>query len=92
MKYVRNAILLVLAGGFLGGYAGHAGYSCFKYKLGYVREGNQVICIACRIGYDLDSVIWDYVGACAPISLKGQISGGRLVIRRFWLQKGEKLF
>jgi len=25
-------------------------YSCFKYKLGYVREGNQVECIACRIG------------------------------------------
>ena len=67
-------------------------YSCFKYKLGYVREGNEVVCIACRIGYNLYDVIWDYVGACAPINLKSRIDGNHLVIRRSWLEKGKKLF
>ena len=67
-------------------------YSCFKYKLGYVREGNQVVCIACRIGYNLDDVIWDYVGACAPISLRSRTAGDHLVIKRSLLEKGEKFF
>ena len=67
-------------------------YSCFKYKLGYVREGNQVVCIACRIGYNLDDVVWDYVGACAPINLKNRIAGNHLVIKEFRLEKGKRFF
>ena len=67
-------------------------YSCFKYKLGYVWEENQVVCIACRIGYHLDDVVWDYVGACAPISFSSRISGGHLAIRRTLLEKGKKFF
>ena len=67
-------------------------YSCFKYKLGYVRQGNQVVCIACRIGYDLDDAVWDYIGACAPISLKSRIAGKHLVISQSRLEKGRKLF
>ena len=67
-------------------------YSCFKYKLGYVREGNQVVCIACRIGYNLDDVVWDYVGACAPINLKSGIAGNHLVIEQSRLEKGKRFF
>ena len=67
-------------------------YSCFKYKLGYVREGNQVVCIACRIGYNLDDVVWDYVGACAPINLKSGIAGKYLMIERSRLEKGKRFF
>ena len=67
-------------------------YSCFKYKLGYVWEGSQVVCIACRIGYHLDDIVWDYIGACAPISLNSRISGERLAIRRVLLEKGKKFF
>ena len=67
-------------------------YSCFKYKLGYVREGNQVVCIACRIGYNLDDVVWDYVGAFAPINLNSRIAGNQLVIKRSRLEKGERFF
>jgi len=67
-------------------------YSCFKYKLGYVREGNQVVCIACRIGYNLDDVIWDYIGACAPINLKSRIADHHLVILRAWMEKGKRYF
>ena len=67
-------------------------YSCFKYKLGYVREGNEVVCIACRIGYNLDDVVWDYVGACAPIILKSGIAGDHLMIKRSRLEKGQRFF
>ena len=67
-------------------------YSCFKYKLGYVHEGDQVVCIACRIGYDLADVVWDYIGACAPINLKSRIAGQYMVIKRTWLEKGERFF
>ena len=67
-------------------------YSCFKYKLGYVWEGNEVVCIACRIGYRLEDVIWDYIGACAPINLKSQISNGHLTINRFSLERGKRFF
>ena len=67
-------------------------YSCFKYKLGYVREGNEVVCIACRIGYRLEDVIWDYVGACAPINLRSRISDGHLTIRCASLEKGKRFF
>ena len=67
-------------------------YSCFKYKLGYVWEKDEVVCIACRIGYRLEDVVWDYVGACAPISFKSRTSGQYLVIRRVLLEKGKKFF
>ncbi len=67
-------------------------YSCYKYKLGYVHEGNQVVCIACRIGYNLADVVWDYIGACAPINLKSRIAGQYMLIKRTWLEKGERFF
>lgn len=67
-------------------------YSCFKYKLGYVWKGHQVVCIACRIGYDLDNVVWDYIGACAPIPLSSRVMGDCLVIKQKWLEKGGKYF
>ena len=67
-------------------------YSCFKYKLGYVRRDNQVVCIACQIGYDLDDIHWEYVGACAPINLSSRSRGGYLSIRRALLEKGKKFF
>lgn len=67
-------------------------YSCFKYKKGYVHEGTQVICIACRIGYDLQDPIWDYVGACVPITLKSSMAGNWLVVKQSHLEKGERFF
>lgn len=67
-------------------------YGCFKYKLGYVHEGNHVVCIACRIGYDLNDAVWDYVGACAPISLRSRVVGDKLLIRHSWLERGQSLF
>jgi len=67
-------------------------YSCFKYKLGYVRRDKRVVCIACQIGYDLDDDLWEYVGACAPINLSSRAGAEHLSIRRAWLEKGKKFF
>jgi uncharacterized membrane protein len=53
---------------------------------------SEVVCIACRIGYRLEDVIWDYIGACAPINLKSRISNGHLTIRRASLEKGKRFF
>lgn len=67
-------------------------YSCFKYKLGYVHEGDQVVCLACRIGYKLEEEVWDYVGACVPISLKSRIAEPFLVLDVDWVKKGARYF
>lgn len=67
-------------------------HSCFKYKLGYVWEKDRVICTACRVGYNLEDSVWDYVGACAPISLQSRVAGDFLLIARARLEKGKRLF
>ncbi len=67
-------------------------YSCFKYKMGYVVEGNQVVCRACRIGYDLSEPIWDFVGACVPITLSSNASGGKVRIKVRNIKKGIQFF
>ena len=51
-----------------------------------------MVCIVCRIGYNLNDVIWDYVGACAPISINSRISGDYLMIKQSSLEKGKKYF
>ena len=67
-------------------------YSCFKYKMGYVVEGNQVVCRACRIGYDLSEPIWDFVGACVPITLSSNASDGKVRIKIRNIKKGIPFF
>ena len=67
-------------------------YSCYKYKLGYVREGDQMVCIACRYEFHLDDVVWDYIGACAPIRLNSTINGESVVIQRSRLVRGSRFF
>jgi uncharacterized membrane protein len=67
-------------------------YSCYKYKMGYRVEGDEVVCIACNIGYRLADEVWDYVGACAPINLRSRVKGEFLVIKKSDIEKGERLF
>lgn len=67
-------------------------YSCYKYKEGYVQEGREVVCIACRIAYNLDVEVWDWVGPCVPVTLKSRVRNGNLVIALDRLEKGAKLF
>lgn len=67
-------------------------HSCYKYRRGYVQEGRQVVCIACRIGYDLETSVWDYVGPCVPINLKCRIQDGAVILPVPALQKGSRFF
>lgn len=67
-------------------------YSCYKYRQGYVQQGSEVVCIACRIGYDLSVPIWDYVGPCVPISLSCRIEGSEVLLPVSALRKGWRFF
>ncbi|MGB8336350.1 MAG: hypothetical protein WCE56_17785 [Desulfobacterales bacterium] len=57
-----------------------------------MREGNLAVCIAYRSGYNLDDMVGDHVGYCAPINLKSGIAGNHLVIKRSRLEKGKIFF
>jgi len=67
-------------------------YSCFKYKRGYVQERHEVVCLACRIGYDLDVPVWEFVGACVPITLKCRVQGSNVVLPLAAVVKGARFF
>lgn len=67
-------------------------WSCYKYKLGFVVEGDQVRCIACNLKYDLADEFWDFIGACAPIPLRSKIKNDVVVIELGAVRKGEKFF
>ncbi|MBN2123228.1 MAG: DUF2318 domain-containing protein [Deltaproteobacteria bacterium] len=67
-------------------------YGCYQYKMGYFVEGNDIICRACRYKYNLDDEIWDYIGACAPITFKHRIARGILQIDVSILQRGARFF
>ena len=67
-------------------------YSCFQYKMGYTTGDNQVICRACRIAYELDEPVWDFVGPCAPITLSSSAKDGVVRIETRVLEKGSRFF
>lgn len=41
-------------------------YSCYRYRRGFVVEGTDLVCIACRPAYPIEDEVWDFIGACAP--------------------------
>jgi uncharacterized membrane protein len=67
-------------------------YSCFKYKLGFVHEGEDVVCIACRLKYPIEKEFWDYIGACAPIPIHSETVGEFVVIEEALLQQAARYF
>ena len=67
-------------------------YGCFKYKRGYIHKGDEIICVACRLSYNLKEAVWDYIGACAPITLKSKAVGEELIIQKKHLQRGSRFF
>ena len=67
-------------------------YACFKYKLGYCVEGPDILCIACGLKYSLAEEAWDFIGPCAPISMKSKVQENFMVIKVSTLEKGERLF
>lgn len=67
-------------------------YSCYRYRRGFVVEGSDLVCVACRLSYDIGDAVWDYVGACAPIAIHAEVDGPDLVIRRSILERASRYF
>lgn len=67
-------------------------YSCYRYRRGFVVEGSDLVCVACRLAYAIEDEVWDYVGACAPIAIHAEIEGPDLVIRRSLLERASRYF
>ena len=67
-------------------------FSCYRYKRGYVVEEDSLVCIACRLAYRTEDEVWDFIGACAPISVHSSIEQGNLVIQERLLVRAAKYF
>ena len=67
-------------------------HSCYKYKKGFVVEEPELVCIACRLAYRIEDEVWDYIGACAPISIHSSLEGDRLAIERKLLERAARYF
>ena len=65
-------------------------YACYQYKRGFVVEDSALVCIACRLEYRLEDEVWDYIGACAPISIHSSIEGNELVIEKSILERAAR--
>jgi uncharacterized membrane protein len=67
-------------------------YACYRYKRGFVVEGTHLVCIACRLEYAIEDDVWDYIGACAPISIHASQEGDELVIEGSVLERASRYF
>ena len=67
-------------------------YSCYKYKLGFVHEGDEVVCIACRLRYPLEDEFWDFIGACAPIPIHAEVEPDAVVVEERILVQAARYF
>lgn len=67
-------------------------YACYRYKEGFVVEGPNLVCIACRLEYAISDEVWDYIGACAPISIHSSLDGDQLVIDQTVIERAARYF
>ena len=58
----------------------------------YVVEEDSLVCIACRLAYSTEDEVWDFIGACAPISVHSSVEGEELVIKQRLLARASKYF
>lgn len=67
-------------------------FSCYRYGMGFVVEEANLVCRACRYEYAIEDEVWEYIGACAPISIPSTPENGALVIERRVLEKAARYF
>ena len=67
-------------------------YGCYQYKLGYLVEGADLVCRACRLEYPIADATWDFIGACAPIAVSASVDEDELLIPRRVLEKAARYF
>ena len=62
-------------------------YACYRYQRGFVVEGSNLVCIACRLEYAISEEVWDYSGACAPIGIHSSHEDDERVIEGSVLER-----
>lgn len=67
-------------------------YGCYRYRRGFLVEGKYLVCRACRFEYSIEDEVWDYKGACAPISIHSALDGDDLIIERSHLERAARYF
>lgn len=67
-------------------------YSCYRYRRGFTVEDGELLCIACRFTYPIEDETWDFIGACAPITIHSTLEEGDLVIERTVLERAARYF
>ena len=67
-------------------------FGCYRYRRGFFVEGESLVCRACRFEYAIEDELWDYIGACAPISIHSELEGDDLVIERSLLERAAHYF
>lgn len=67
-------------------------FACYRYKRGFVVEDSNLVCIACRLEYEISDEVWDYIGACAPIPVHSSIDGDDLIIKTSILARASRYF
>ena len=67
-------------------------YACYRYKRGFVVEGPNLVCIACRLEYAISDEVWDSIGACAPISIHSSLDEDHLEIDQTIIERAARYF
>ena len=67
-------------------------YACYRYKRGFVVEDRHLVCIACRLEYAIGDELWDYIGACAPITIHSALEDDWVVIEESVLARAARYF
>ena len=67
-------------------------FGCYRYRRGFFVEGTELVCRACRFRYAVEDEVWDYIGACAPISMHSTLDGDDLIIDRQRLERAAHYF
>lgn len=67
-------------------------FSCYRYRRGFVVDGAELRCVACRYTYPIADEVWDFQGACAPIPMPFELEEEWLVIERRTLERAARYF
>lgn len=65
--------------------------TCYRWKKGYVQDGDEVVCVKCDMRFELDGLARGS-GSCVPIQLRSELRGESLIIPAAELESGAKYF
>lgn len=65
--------------------------TCYRWKKGYVRVGDEVVCVKCDMRFKIDGLAQGS-GSCVPIQVRSTRRGGSLVIPAAELEAGARYF